>query len=61
MRQGYYASTSYMDDLVGELLAALTKYNFSDNTIIALCGDHGNTCINVRECIIVVAVKTKYH
>ena len=47
MRQGYYASTTYMDDLVGELLTALTKYNFSDNTIIALCGDHGKVNASV--------------
>lgn len=37
IRQAYYASVTYMDDLVGELLA---NVNFN-NTIVVLCGDHG--------------------
>lgn len=37
IRQAYYASVTYMDDLVGDLLA---RVNFT-NTIVVLCGDHG--------------------
>lgn len=37
IRQAYYSSVTYMDDLVGELLAHV---NFS-NTIVVLTGDHG--------------------
>lgn len=37
MRQAYYASVTYMDDLVGSLL---DQVNFND-TIVVLCGDHG--------------------
>ncbi|MCB1120568.1 MAG: sulfatase [Verrucomicrobiae bacterium] len=38
---GYYASMSYMDTQVGKVLDALEEYGFSDNTIVALWGDHG--------------------
>ncbi|KAJ8298059.1 hypothetical protein KUTeg_024590 [Tegillarca granosa] len=41
MRQSYYAATSYMDDLIGYLLASLDTYGFSKNTIIIFVGDHG--------------------
>ncbi|KAK3100525.1 hypothetical protein FSP39_021302 [Pinctada imbricata] len=41
LRQGYYASTTYMDSLLGQLLTALDRYGYTKNTILVLCGDHG--------------------
>jgi len=41
MRHGYYASTSYVDKLVGDILAALTRLGLADNTLVVLWGDHG--------------------
>lgn len=38
---GYYASISYMDALVGKLLAELKSSGLDKNTIIILWGDHG--------------------
>ena len=43
MRQSYYAATSYMDDQVGRLLAEVEKQGFTNNTVIVLFGDHGET------------------
>ncbi|MDF1698085.1 MAG: sulfatase [Saprospiraceae bacterium] len=41
LRQGYYASVSYIDALIGDLVAHLKKINLYDNTIIVVWGDHG--------------------
>ncbi|XP_077984853.1 iduronate 2-sulfatase-like [Glandiceps talaboti] len=41
IRQSYYAATSYMDSLVGQLLSGLDQYGFSDNTVVVFVGDHG--------------------
>ena len=41
IRQSYYAATSYMDSLVGELLKALDDYGHGSNTIVSFVGDHG--------------------
>jgi iduronate 2-sulfatase len=41
MRHGYYASTSYVDQLVGDVLASLARLGLADNTIVVLWGDHG--------------------
>lgn len=38
---GYYAATSYVDALVGQLLATLKEQKLDKNTIIILWGDHG--------------------
>ena len=38
---GYYASISYVDALVGKLLAELKSSGLDKNTIIILWGDHG--------------------
>lgn len=38
---GYYACTSYVDSLVGDLLAELKSLGLDDNTIVVLWGDHG--------------------
>ncbi|MFK7911616.1 MAG: sulfatase-like hydrolase/transferase, partial [Akkermansiaceae bacterium] len=40
-RKHYAASTSYVDDNIGKLLAHLEKSTTSNNTIIVLWGDHG--------------------
>lgn len=39
--QSYYAATSYVDSLIGDLLGALDDYGFGDNTIVSFIGDHG--------------------
>jgi arylsulfatase A-like enzyme len=41
MRHGYLACTSYVDKLVGDVIAGLDKLDLSDNTIVVLWGDHG--------------------
>lgn len=41
VRQGYYAATSYMDDLIGKVLHALHETRAADNTIVLFTGDHG--------------------
>lgn len=41
LRQGYYASVSYVDALVGDLIAHLKAIGIYDNTIIVVWGDHG--------------------
>ncbi len=38
---GYYASVSYIDDMIGKLMAKLTEKGLANNTIIVLFGDHG--------------------
>ncbi|MCP4776376.1 MAG: sulfatase-like hydrolase/transferase, partial [Planctomycetaceae bacterium] len=39
--QGYLASLSFADDMVGELLNALDEGPLADNTTVILWGDHG--------------------
>jgi iduronate 2-sulfatase len=41
MRHGYYASTSYSDHNVGEVLGELDRLGLTENTIIIIWGDHG--------------------
>ena len=41
LRQGYYASVSYIDALIGDLVSHLKKIDLYDNTIIVIWGDHG--------------------
>ena len=38
---GYHAAVSFIDSLVGELLAALDETGEADNTIVVVWGDHG--------------------
>lgn len=39
--QAYLACVSFTDDLVGQVLDALEKSDFADNTIVMLISDHG--------------------
>jgi len=41
MRHGYLASTSYADQLLGDVLAGLDRLGLAENTIVVLWGDHG--------------------
>ena len=41
LRHGYYACVSYIDALVGRLLAELERLKLDNNTIVLLYGDHG--------------------
>jgi len=41
LKQGYYASVSYVDAQVGKLLASLEEQGLADNTIVIIWGDHG--------------------
>ncbi|MCP4509935.1 MAG: sulfatase-like hydrolase/transferase, partial [Fuerstiella sp.] len=41
LRHGYYACVSYVDALVGRVLAKLSEMGLADNTVIVLWGDHG--------------------
>lgn len=41
LRHGYYASVSYVDALIGQLVQHLKELKIYDNTIIILWGDHG--------------------
>lgn len=41
LRHGYYASVSYVDALLGDLITHMKDIGIYDNTIIILWGDHG--------------------
>lgn len=41
LTQGYYASVSYVDKLLGDIVDHLKMLNIYDNTIIVVWGDHG--------------------
>lgn len=41
LKHGYYASVSYVDALLGNLIAHLKELGIYENTIIILWGDHG--------------------
>lgn len=41
LRQGYYASVSYVDALLGDLFAHMKEIGIYENTIIVVWGDHG--------------------
>ena len=40
-RHGYYAAISYVDERIGEVLAALRDAGLDDQTIVAFTADHG--------------------
>ena len=39
--QHYYAATTYVDSLIGDVLNELSKSGHEQNTIITLLSDHG--------------------
>jgi len=39
--RGYYASTSFMDDQLGRVMAGVHRLGLDDNTIVVFWGDHG--------------------
>jgi iduronate 2-sulfatase len=41
LKHGYYASVSYIDACLGELLSALDDLGLQKNTIVVVLGDHG--------------------
>lgn len=41
LKHGYYASVSYVDALLGNLIAHMKEIGIYDNTIIIIWGDHG--------------------
>jgi iduronate 2-sulfatase len=41
LRHGYYASVSYVDALLGQIIEHLKKLDLYNNTIIVIWGDHG--------------------
>ncbi|TWT84290.1 Choline-sulfatase [Planctomycetes bacterium CA13] len=41
LKHGYYASVSFIDALIGQLLDELERLDLADNTIVVLWGDHG--------------------
>ena len=41
-RHGYYANISYVDDLLGQLLAALESTGMLENTVVVFTSDHGD-------------------
>jgi len=41
-RHGYYGSVSYVDDVVGSLLATLRETGLDDNTVVVFSTDHGD-------------------
>lgn len=40
-RHGYYAMISFLDDKVGEIMAALEASGQAENTVVLFCADHG--------------------
>ena len=43
IRQSYYACVSYIDDLIGQVLSAMSQKQLNNRTIIVLTGDHGKS------------------
>lgn len=41
-RHAYYGSVSYLDDMVGSLMATLHASGYGDNTIVVVTSDHGD-------------------
>ncbi|NNJ27111.1 sulfatase [Alienimonas chondri] len=41
MRQGYYASVSHADDLLGRVMDKLEATGLAENTVVVILGDHG--------------------
>lgn len=41
VRRAYFAMVSYFDDLVGELIAELSRFDLLEDTIVVVTSDHG--------------------
>ena len=41
-RHGYYASLSYVDERIGEILTALAACGLAENTVVMFTADHGD-------------------
>ncbi|MFB6392889.1 choline-sulfatase [Polymorphospora lycopeni] len=41
-RRGYYAMTSYIDDVVGSFTAELERFGLLDDTVVVFTSDHGD-------------------
>ncbi|MER7417606.1 choline-sulfatase [Micromonospora peucetia] len=41
-RRGYYAMTSYIDDVVGSFVAELERFGLLENTVVVFTSDHGD-------------------
>jgi choline-sulfatase len=41
-RQGYFANISYVDEKIGQILAALAAMRMADDTVIVFASDHGD-------------------
>ncbi|MCG8354885.1 MAG: choline-sulfatase [Kiloniellales bacterium] len=41
-RRGYYGMISYVDDLFGQVMAALEGADFAENTVVLFTSDHGD-------------------
>jgi choline-sulfatase len=41
-RRGYFASVSYVDDRIGEILDALDRAGLAEDTVVAFLSDHGD-------------------
>lgn len=41
VRRAYFAMVSFVDDLVGELVAELQRFRFLDDTVVIITSDHG--------------------
>ncbi len=41
-RRGYFASISYVDEKIGELLELLDRLGLADNTVVVFLSDHGD-------------------
>src|SRR5207245_2739410 len=41
-RHGYYASLAYVDEKIGEVLAALETCGLGDDTVVLFLSDHGD-------------------
>ena len=42
VRRAYYGLVTYIDDLVGELMASLEENGLADDTVVIFCSDHGD-------------------
>ena len=41
LRRAYYASVSYVDELIGDVLAELDRLHLRNTTVVSFVGDHG--------------------